>query len=501
MADRSILVIGAGLAGLSTGVYARLNGYHVHVLERHTISGGVCTSWKRKGFEIDGCIHWLMGCTAGTDLRRIYEEVGAWDEARLAPITHFVRQIDEAGGVSLDVTADLDRLQADLLALSPVDAPLIHEMMAAVRRLRGFDMPVARAQDLMGPLEGLKLLWGIRRQIPVFARYNKVSCAQFSGRFQSPVLRRFLNFVPEMPVSFFFVVLAGLADHDFMAWRGGSRGFAQAIERRLRDLGGQLTFKADVQRILVEGGRAVGVRLADGRELRSDVVVSAADAHATLFGMLEGKYLTPRWKAAFDGWPLFRPVCLVSFGVSAGFDAAPASFTCWIERPFACAGVPVDSFHVRLFRDDPQVAAEGEGVVQVTLETGWDGWDQLSRGPREAYDAAKEALASEVVARLERHLPGLGERVVMTDVATPATFLRFANVYRGAYEGWLPTVASQKVKLERTLPGLAGFHLVGQWVEPGGGVPPALFGGRHLVQRLCREDGKEFCAGQEPAGR
>ena len=495
MADRSVLVIGAGLAGLSTGVYARLNGYPVHVLERHTISGGVCTSWKRKGFEIDGCIHWLMGCTPGSEMRRIYEEVGAWDEARLAPISHFVRQIDETGGATLDVTSDLDRLQRDLEALSPPDRPLVSEMMKAVRTLRGFDMPVAKARELWSPLDGVKALWRLRRHLPALARWGKVSCAEFAGRFQSPALRRFLNFVPEMPAAFFFVLLAGLADDDFRAWRGGSRSFARAIERRLVDLGGQITFRADVQTVLVEGSRAVGVRLADGTELRADVVVSAADAHATFFGMLGGQYLTPTWKAAFDGWPLFRPVCLVSLGVSDSYRDAPASFSAWLARPFDVAGVPVESLHARVFGADPLVAPEGETVVQATLETGWDGWARLSEGPREAYDAAKSAVADQVIDRLERYLPRLRERVVMTDVATPVTFHRFANLYHGAYEGWLPTVASQKTRLERTLPGLAGFHLVGQWVEPGGGVPPALFGGRHLVQHLCREDRKAFRVG------
>jgi len=491
MVDRSLIVIGAGLAGLATGVYARLNGYPVHVFEKHAVPGGQCTSWKRKGYEIDGCIHWLMGCTAGGDMRRIYEEVGAWDPQRLAPIEHFIRHVDEASGTTLDVTTDLARLEADLIALSPADAPHVREMMKAVGALRGFDMPVAKPRDLMGPVDGVKVLWKLRRALPVLGRY-KMSCAEFVGRFESPILRRFLNFVPEMPAAFFFVVLAGLADHDFMAYRGGSRFFAAAVEHRLLGLGGEVTYKAAVRRVLVEDGRAVGVCLADGTEHRADVVVSAADARATLLGMLEGRYLTPTWRAALEGWPLFRPICLVSFGLTERFADAPQSFTAWLERPFACGATRVDSFHARLFSADPLVAPAGETVAQVTIETDWDSWKALADGPQEAYEAAKERLASDVLDRLERHVPGVRAAVAMTDVATPHTFWRYTGVHRGAYEGWLPTPESQKTRLERTLPGLAGFHLVGQWVEPGGGVPPALFGGRHLVQRLCRDDRKPF---------
>lgn len=492
MSNRSLIIIGGGLAGLATGVYARVNGYPVRVFERHAVSGGMCTSWKRKGFEIDGCIHWLMGCTPGSDMRRIYEEVGAWDEARLAPIVHFVRHVDEASGATLEVTSDLARLEADLIALSPADAPLVREMMKAVGGLRGWSMPVAQPVDLLGPLVGVKLLWAMRRALPVFGRYNRLTCAEFAGRFQSQALRRFLNFVPEMPVGFFFVVLAGLADHDFRAYRGGSRFFARAIEERLVALGGEVVQRAEVTRILVEGGRAVGVRLADGSVHRADVVVSAADAHSTFFDLLGGEHLTPTWKAAFERWPLFRPICLVSFGLTGRFADAPGSFTAWLREPLACGSTAASSFHARLFSDDPGVAPEGGTVAQVTVETDWDSWKALADGPREAYDAAKARLADDVLARLEAHVPGVRAAVAMTDVATPHTFWRYGRVHRGAYEGWLPTPETQKRKLERTLPGLKGFHLVGQWVEPGGGVPPALFGGRHLVQRLCHEDHRAF---------
>lgn len=492
MSNRSLIIIGGGLAGLATGVYARVNGYPVRVFERHAVSGGMCTSWKRKGFEIDGCIHWLMGCTPGSDMRRIYDEVGAWDEARMAPIASFVRHVDEASGATLEITADLSKLEADLIALSPADTPLVREMMKAVAGLRGWRMPVAKPTDLLGPLDGVKLLWAMRRALPVFGRYNKITCSEFAGRFQSPALRRFLNFVPEMPVGFFFVVLAGLADHDFRAYRGGSRVFAQAIEERFVALGGDLVKKAEVQRVVVEGGRAVGVRLADGSEHRADVVISAADAHATFFELLGGAHLTPTWKLAFERWPLFRPICLVSFGLTERFAEAPASFTAWLREPLACGATAAASFHARLFSADPEVAPAGGTVAQVTIETDWDSWKALADGPREAYDAAKERLAADVLARLEPHLPGVRAAVAMTDVATPHTFWRYGRVYRGAYEGWLPTPETQKLKLERTLPDLKGFHLVGQWVEPGGGVPPALFGGRHLVQRLCREDQREF---------
>ena len=61
MAEKSLLIIGAGIAGLCAGVYAQQNGYASKIVEMHTLPGGLATAWKRKGYTIDGCIHWLVG--------------------------------------------------------------------------------------------------------------------------------------------------------------------------------------------------------------------------------------------------------------------------------------------------------------------------------------------------------------------------------------------------------------------------------------------------------
>jgi len=82
--------------------------------------------------------------------------------------------------------------------------------------------------------------------------------------------------------------------------------------------------------------------------------------------------------------------------------------------------------------------------------------------------------------------------VEVTDVATPYTTWRYTLNHKGAYMGWLPTPKSIMTFVPRTLPGLADFYMAGQWVMPGGGVPPCLYSGRHVVQLLCHKDRKQF---------
>jgi phytoene dehydrogenase-like protein len=74
--DYSIIIIGAGFAGLSAGIYAQMNGYKTQIFEMHNKPGGLCTSWKRNGFVIDGCIHWLVGSAPGSAMNDYWKEVG-----------------------------------------------------------------------------------------------------------------------------------------------------------------------------------------------------------------------------------------------------------------------------------------------------------------------------------------------------------------------------------------------------------------------------------------
>ncbi len=75
--EKHILIIGAGIAGLAAGCYARMNGYRATIFEMHDLPGGLCTAWERKGYIFDGCIHYLFGSGEGQPFHRMWQELGA----------------------------------------------------------------------------------------------------------------------------------------------------------------------------------------------------------------------------------------------------------------------------------------------------------------------------------------------------------------------------------------------------------------------------------------
>jgi len=492
MAEKSVIIIGAGIAGLSTGCYARMNGYRTHIFEQHNQPGGVCTAWQRKGYTIDGCIHWLMGSKPGSSLYRMYEEVGAVQGVRLLIRDHWTCYVDEESGQSIDVTADLDRLQADLLRLAIEDRALILELMAGVRGVRGFGLSMDKPQELMGPLDGLKTLWAMLPYMRYLTRYGK-PLREFLRPAQSTFLPGVLSTfaLPDMPTFMPFILLSSLAEGSLATIEGGSLRFAQAIEHRYRDLGGEVTYKASVEEILVEGDRAVGVRLADGSEHRADYVVSAADGYSTIFKMLGGRYVDARIRERYETWLRFDPLVFVDFGVADTLAGRPLEGTLRLARPFTIGERKIDRLGYRLFRNDPTLAPAGKTVVQSLIPTDYDYWQNLAQD-RSRYEAEKERVAAAVLERLEPHLPGLSAHVEMTDVATPCTLERYTRNHRGAFEGWAVSAQNYRTQLSRTLPGLDNFYMAGQWVQVGGGIPPAVAHGSHIAQILCRRDGKRF---------
>ena len=137
---------------------------------------------------------------------------------------------------------------------------------------------------------------------------------------------------------------------------------------------------------------------------------------------------------------------------------------------------------------DPTLAPQGKNTVVVYYETNYDYWHNLRQDPA-GYKAEKQRIAKDVIAGLEQRFPGISGQIEMQDVATPITWERYTGNWRGAYEGWMFGGANN---VSKTLPGLDNFYLAGQWVNPGGGMPPAAMSGSHTIQFICNQDQKKF---------
>lgn len=129
----SVLIIGGGMAGLSAGCFARMNGFETEILEMHTIPGGLCTAWTRKGYTFDLCIHWLCGSKPGTPLYQVYDKLGLMEGRRFHHTDSWTSVRDEHGN-EITIYTDPDRLYDELIRISPEDTPFISRLCKDIKK-------------------------------------------------------------------------------------------------------------------------------------------------------------------------------------------------------------------------------------------------------------------------------------------------------------------------------------------------------------------------------
>jgi phytoene dehydrogenase-like protein len=504
MEDNSIIIIGAGFAGLAAGIYAQMNGYDTQIFELHDKPGGLCTAWQRKGYTIDGCIHWLVGSSPQSSMYRYWEEVGVVQGREFVDADEFLRY-EGADGRTFILYCDVDRLEQHMLELSPQDAAVTREFIQGIRLGLAFDPPSEFDPPLKRLAKMARLTLTMATRGKEMQRWMQVSAADFSARFQDPLLRDATRdmWFPEFSMLFMVFTMAYVHNKNAGYPIGGSRPMSEAMAGRYLGLGGTIHYRSRVEKVLTEGDRAVGVRLADGSEHRAGRVISAADGYSTIFKMLEGKYVDEETRTPYEKWPTFPPLLFVGVGVNRSFADEPRSISGIVfplRRPAELGDKVRTTLPVHIFNQDPTLAPPGKTSLVVMVPNSYEYWKELAQD-RAAYEEKKDQVARTVVELLDQRFPGIQQQVEMVDVATPMTFERYTGNWKGSFEGWLitPQNASTVMKpMRQTLPGLQNFYLSGQWVAPGGGLPTGVMLGRRLVQALCKEDGKKFRA--TPAG-
>jgi phytoene dehydrogenase-like protein len=484
---KKIIIIGGGVAGLSTGIYGQLNGFETRIFEMHKVPGGQCTAWDRNGYRFDYSLHWLIG-TRFSAFNEIWKETDVINEdvkivdSDIHSIAH-----DEKWGEFI-IYSNVDQWQEYLTAMAPEDEKGIRKMCRHMRSASGFE-PMYLPPALRSTMDYLKVFLKNPVLLIRLKRFSSISARTYfrNLKLKNPRLLYFLHklfgetdfsaLVVVMMLGWFHIKNAGYLI-------GGSLALTMRMANRYRTLGGILSLGIKVVRILVENNRAVGIQLSDGSVYHADYIVSAADGHATLFEMLGGKYLTPKLIEAYAGWEIFKPFVQIAFGVNDTLHSKAVTTICFIEN-LTIGGFEVKHGYsiMNQSKNDPTLAPEGKTSLVLRFDSAWEDWENLIP---EDYAVRKEKIKTDALQLLEVHFPGITGKTEVIDVATPLTNVKYTGVWKGAYEGFMPTGNMIKKTLNSTIPGLKSFYMVGQWMFPGGGLPPAAQSGKWVVQEICK---------------
>ncbi|MDA3900718.1 MAG: NAD(P)/FAD-dependent oxidoreductase [Spirochaetes bacterium] len=492
--SKNIIIIGSGIAGLSSGCYAQMNGYNTHIVEQHSLPGGLCTAWERNGYKIDGCIHWLVGSSPESSFYKYWEELHALKETEI--VQHEIFTTIETGTPEdkkiFTVYTNADRLNANMKKIAPEDTAEIDTFTALIKKFSSFEIITDTPPELMGLGDFFNMMKMMKPYMREFRQYRKLTIKDYAERFSNSHLREGITAILDMPDFSFMVLLFMLGwQHAKKAGYpiGGSLPFARRIENRYLSLGGSIQYNSRVKRILTRKNRAVGVELDSGQKQYADIIISAADGYSTIYSMLDGKYTNKKIDRMYERLPLFQPFFMLSLGVRRDFSSQPPMIVRLLDSPIVLEGKTHHKIGFQHYCHDPSLAPDGASLLEIMYTSDYDYWKNCAQTP-DLYRKNKAAIAETLIGCLENYYPGIRKEIEMIDTATPMTFERYTSNRNGTYEGWLLTPKTLTMRIKKTLPGLKNFYMAGQWVQPGGGLPSVVKSGRDLISLLCHKDKK-----------
>ncbi|MDD3920983.1 MAG: NAD(P)/FAD-dependent oxidoreductase [Eubacteriales bacterium] len=493
---KKIVIVGGGIAGLSAGVYAQLLGFESVLIEKNAVPGGQCTGWDRQGYHTDGCIHWMCGTKPGSDINDAWRDVGALsDDIEIIDLPSLWTY--QAEGKSITLWADLDRLERELIELSPADEAEIKDFIKDVRAVGNMQMPAKLPTDMMSLKDLMAMGKAMKGAGGVMSRKGKIDCVEYGKRYKSTFLQKF--FATSMPegysISSFIFSVGAFASGMAGIPRGGSRAMALRMADRYRALGGKLLLNTSAQEIMIEGKRATGVRLDNGELVTGDYVIAACDASFALNKLLGGRYKVKALEDRFQNerdYP--TPTSLmVTYALDTTMEDVPVmvNFEC---EPFTIGSKTYTLAGLHHYGFEPGFAPEGKTVATSTVtmsDSDYRYFAELYKD-REAYGAEKERIAALLQERIEAAIPKLKGKMTVLDVATPMTYARYCNAYHGAWMSFMTTVRSKNMMLKGNIPGLENCVLTGQWLMAPGGLPTAITTGKASIQRIAKKEGMPY---------
>lgn len=486
----TIIVVGAGIAGLTAGIRAEQNGFHAIVIESQPVVGGLCTGWYRKGRYLDGCIHWLTGSKKDTELFKMWQNVRAFkDENDIIDLDTFGTY--EYDGVQVPFYADVDKAEKTWLEIAPEDKKEIKKFFKMVRDFMSVETPCNRPMNNLGLKTYLKVGFSVLKVWPSYLLTMKVDTDKYALKFKNPAIRNAIKLCQPGPGNLFSMLYSysTITSKNGGIPKGGSKLFAENMKEYFIELGGTLKLSTEVKEIIVEKKKTVGVITNKGEEIRGDYVVTTISPELVVNNLLDSKYQLNSFMKRFKKNNPVPTCCLLYYEVE-DLPELDTQFT-FQTKEFICGTQKFNHIGLRNYRYDPETYVKGNKTIVCVLIDQYDDdyfyWDNLYYSDKEGYYTVKEKLLKDVQDRIVDRFKELEGKITPLDISTPHTFKRYTNSSRGGFMSFLFTSKNSMYHAEK-IRGVKNLYLAGQWVSSPGGVPFALMTGQHIIQKICRKE-------------
>jgi len=489
--SKHVVIVGAGPGGLATAMLLARSGVRVTVVEKHARVGGRTATMEQDGFKFDiGPTFFLYPRV----LREIFATAG-YDFDREVPMTRLdpqYRLVFGAGG-QIDATPDVARMEREIAAISPGDAVRFKEFLTRNRaKLEGF-LPILEApfeswRDLMRP--------ELMRLLPLMKPWLSLD-GDLRTHFQDERIRlgfsfqsKYLGMSPFRCPSLFSILSFLEYEHGVFHPVGGCGAVTAAMARLCEEMGVEMLLDEPVEEVLVQHGKATGVRTSK-RTLAADSVVMNADFADAMRTMVPAKHRRKWSDTKIASKEFSCSTFMMYLGIEGRFEDV-AHHTIYLAKDYQQNLRDIESLH-RL-SDDPSFYVQNACITDETLAPkGCSTLYVLLPVTHESphVDWAKETPRFRDLAlkQMERiGLTGVRERIVTERVMTPSGWREEFGLHRGATFSMAHSLRQMlHLRPHNRFEDVQGMYLVGGGTHPGSGLP-VIFQSARISSRLLLED-------------
>jgi phytoene dehydrogenase-like protein len=493
------IIIGAGMGGLSCGTLLAKRGLRVLICEQSPRVGGCCINFKRDGFTFSPGVHYFNEFGPNGQMENAFHILGIPKEIEFRPQEpqrHFITP-----DYQITLSSDIDQFEHDLIHLFPSEERSIRLYLNECAKLaKGLkDFPI-KSLDLMSLKERFQVLHHVIFNTPILFRYRCKTTHQVLGSyFKDSHLKRLLAFSSRKDASVFTSIgpIMWAINGNFYYIKGQEQ---QALPRlflkTFKSYGGEIVLNTLVEKILIRGGKAEGIRIKGGDTIRTRYVVSNADGFTT-FERLIGEHLLPnRFIRGIRMKRLSGPMFTVFLGVDLdlpkmGFDGAQIHYYPHMDGDLwddsNTINFDIEKEKITMHTDsvqNPILAPSGRHSIVISAFTPYELFKKTKRkGPQ--YTLLKEEITQKIVRISEKIIPGLTNHIMVKEASTPLTFEKETLNRHGATMGWYLS-AKELAKIRSQKTPISNFYLAGHWTYPGGGIPMVIMSGINAAELVLR---------------
>jgi phytoene dehydrogenase-like protein len=503
------IVIGSGIGGLTAAAFLAKGGLRPLILEKHFLPGGNAMTFRRKKmFDFDVGFHYIGACGPGEFFPTLLEQLGVADRVEFVPLDQDSFDTVYLPDLVFHMPVGWERYRQRLHEAFPQEAQ-------AIDRYIDFMMTTAGRPPAPGRQPLQELLGKPASQYTLAEVFDALEMSQPLRQLLGYLYATYAAPPSKAPAATHAMVFDHYVQGAYFV-RGGGRPIVEALLSVIKDGGGEVRLRSKVERIIVEGGKTVGVELASGEELRAPIVLSNADAKRTFLEMVGEEHLSPAFAQRVKNYRMALPLFIIYMAMevdpselglpSTNLYLLPAYD---VEEQFAACyegrfpDRPAVFMPMASLKDPLSENIAPRGYTNLQLMSVAPAQPQawgVSQGPASAptrsgyrhtppYLAAKREMEERMLRVVEEMMPGFIRRVVWQESASPLTQERFTLSSGGTSYGLehaLDQSMAVRVPYQTEVPGL---WMVGANTLFGHGYFGCMMGGRTAASMILQQRG------------